>query len=79
MQLHAYKEIKIISECDFDFKYCSVTEYREAILKLMRYLKKTRQLGLKFCPDSNQDFECYCDADFSGQRNRDFAQFDPNN
>ncbi len=49
----------------------------EAILYLVRYLKKTRDLGLKFKPDSKKGFECYCDEDFSGNWNREFAPVDP--
>jgi hypothetical protein len=49
----------------------------EAILNLVRYLKKTRNLGLKFKPDPKKGFECYCDADFSGNWNREFAPTDP--
>jgi hypothetical protein len=37
----------------------------EAILYLVCYLKKMRNLGLKFKPDPKKGFECYCDADFS--------------
>jgi hypothetical protein len=48
-----------------------------AILFLVRYLKKTRDLGLKFKPDPKKGFECYCDADFSGNWNREFAPIDP--
>ena len=36
-----------------------------------------RHLGLKYHPDSSKGFECYCDADFSGNWNRDHAQPDP--
>ena len=49
----------------------------EAILYLVRYLKKTRDYGLKFKPDPGKGFECYCDADFSGNWNKSFAQVDP--
>jgi hypothetical protein len=49
----------------------------EAILYLICYLKKTRDLGLHFKPDSTKGFECYCDADFSGLWNRVFAPVDP--
>ncbi len=45
----------------------------EAILLLVRYLKKTRDLGLKFKPDPKKGFKCYCDADFSGDWKREFA------
>ena len=38
----------------------------EAILYLVCYLKKMRNLGLKFKPDPKKRFECYCDTDFSG-------------
>jgi hypothetical protein len=42
------------------------TSHGEAVLYLICYLKKTRELGLHFKPDRNKGFECYCDADFSG-------------
>jgi hypothetical protein len=51
--------------------------YGEAILYLVRYLKKTQDLGLKFKPDPKKYFECYCDADFSGNWNKEFAPMDP--
>jgi hypothetical protein len=49
----------------------------EAILYLVRYLKKTRDLGIRFKPDPKKGFECYCDADFSGNWNKRFAHKDP--
>ncbi len=49
----------------------------EAILSLVCYLKKTRDLGLKFKPDPKKGFECYCDANFSGYWNKAFAAVDP--
>ncbi len=49
----------------------------EAILFLVCYLKKTQDLGLKFKPDAKKGFKCYCDADFSGNWNRQFAPVDP--
>ncbi len=49
----------------------------EAILYLVHYLKKTQDLGLKFKPDPKKGFECYCDAEFSGNWNREFAPMDP--
>jgi hypothetical protein len=36
-----------------------------------------RPRGLKFKPDPKKGFECYCDADFSGNWNREFAPVDP--
>jgi hypothetical protein len=44
--------------------------HEEAILYLVWYLKKTRDLRLKFKPDPGKGFECYCDADLSGYWNR---------
>jgi hypothetical protein len=38
----------------------------EAILYLVCYLKKTQDLGLKFKPDPKKGFECFCNANFSG-------------
>ncbi len=49
----------------------------EAILYLVRYMKKTRNLGLKFKPDRSRGFECFCDADFSGLWNESLAPVDP--
>ena len=49
----------------------------EAILYLVRYLKKTRDLGIRFKPNVEKGFECYCDADFSGNWNKSFADVDP--
>jgi hypothetical protein len=49
----------------------------EAILYLVCYLKKTRDIGLKFTPDPTKGFECYCDSDFSGLLNKEFAPVDP--
>jgi hypothetical protein len=49
----------------------------KAILYMIHYLTKTRDLGLYFKPDSTKGFECYCDADFSGLWNKAFAPVDP--
>jgi hypothetical protein len=49
----------------------------EEILYLVRYLKKTRDLGIRFKPNHEKGFECYCDADFSGNWNKQFANVDP--
>eukprot|EP01082_Thalassiosira_pseudonana_P014670 g13359.t1 g13359 contig8:485418-487020(-) len=52
-------------------------EHGEAIIYLVRYLKGTRHLGLKFKVDRTKGFECYVDADFAGAWNRAFAATDP--
>ncbi len=49
----------------------------EAILYLVCYLKRSRNLGLKFKPDPKKGFECYCDTNFSGNWNKVFAPMDP--
>jgi hypothetical protein len=49
----------------------------EAVLYLICYLKKTQDLGTHFKPDRDKGFECYCDADFSGNWNKHLALFDP--
>ena len=38
---------------------------------------KTRLLGICFQPDPTKGFECYCDADFSGNWNKSLAARDP--
>eukprot|EP00804_Cyclotella_cryptica_P014903 CCRYP_017891-RA/>CCRYP_017891-RA protein AED:0.30 eAED:0.30 QI:0/-1/0/1/-1/0/1/0/244 len=52
-------------------------EHGEAIVYIVQYLKKTRHLGLKFRPNQSKGFECYCDADFAENWNKDFSQHDP--
>jgi len=37
----------------------------DAALYLVRYLKKSRDIGLRFTPDPEKGFECNCDANFS--------------
>ncbi len=51
--------------------------HEAAILYLVCYLKKMQDLGLKFKPDPKKGFECYCDADFSGNWDKEFAPMDP--
>ncbi len=60
-------------------KYLSdpTESHGEAILYLVCHLKKMCNLGLKFKPDSKKGFECYCDGDFSGNWNKEFALVDP--
>ena len=41
------------------------------------YLKSTRHIGLHFKPDPSKGLEDYCDADFSGNWNKEFAHNDP--
>jgi hypothetical protein len=49
----------------------------EAVLYLICYLKKTQDLGTHFKPDQDKGFGCYCDADFSGNRNKHLSLQDP--
>jgi hypothetical protein len=49
----------------------------EAILYLLQYLMKSRNLGIHFKPDPSKGFECYCNADFSGFWNKTLAPDDP--
>ncbi len=49
----------------------------EAILYLVQYLKKARDLGVCFKPQLDKGFECYCDVDFSGNWNKSFADVNP--
>jgi hypothetical protein len=53
------------------------TEHGEAIIYHERYLKATRHLVLKFMPDPSKGFQCFCDTDFSGNWNKEFASIDP--
>ncbi len=49
----------------------------KAILYLVWYLKKTRDLGIHFKPQLDKGFECYCNTDFSGNWNKSFADVHP--
>ncbi len=49
----------------------------EAVLYLVCYLKKTCDLGTQFKPDQDKGFECYCDANFSGNWNKHLTPYDP--
>jgi hypothetical protein len=49
----------------------------EAILYLVRYLMKSRYLGIRFKPDPSKGFKCCCDADFSGLWKKALAPNDP--
>jgi hypothetical protein len=49
----------------------------DAILYLVCYLKKTRDLGICFAPNPEKGFECYCNADFSGNWTASIADVNP--
>ncbi len=49
----------------------------DAIIYLVRYLKKSRDIGICFTPNSKKEFECYCNADFSGNWTASIADVDP--
>ena len=49
----------------------------EAALYLVRYLKKSCNIRICFRPDPDKGFECFCDADFSGLWNKQFARHNP--
>ncbi len=40
-------------------------------------LEKDPRLGVRFKPQLDKGFECYCDADFSGNWNKLYADVDP--
>jgi hypothetical protein len=52
-------------------------EHGEAVIYIVKYLKATRHIGLRFKPDPSKGFQCYCDADFAGNWNKEFASTDP--
>ena len=52
-------------------------EHGEAIIFIVKYLKATRPIGLCFKPDPMKGFKCYCDTDFAGNLNKQFAATDP--
>ena len=42
------------------YSSCPKQEHGEAVLYIVRYLKRTRDVGLKFKPDPSKGFEDYC-------------------
>ena len=50
----------------------------KAIKHIGRYLLKTRDKGLLLKPDPEESFECFVDADFSGNWDKRIADKDPN-
>ena len=48
----------------------------EAVKRIGRYLLGTRKKGLIYSPNTTMSFECYCDADFSGNWNQATAEED---
>jgi hypothetical protein len=51
--------------------------HREAVLYLIHCLKKIWDFGTCFKPDRDKGFECYCEAEYSGNWNKHLAPFDP--
>ncbi|KAL7475579.1 hypothetical protein ACHAW6_001489 [Cyclotella cf. meneghiniana] len=51
-------------------------ENKEAIVYIVKYLKATHHIRLCFKPDISKGFQCYCDANFAGNWNKEFAATD---
>ena len=51
--------------------------HSEAIMYLVRYLVRSRDVGICFSPNSSKGFECFCNANFSGNWNKSGAAYDP--
>ena len=48
------------------FNNAPTQEHEEAVKRICRYLKRTKDKGLIFKPDKSKGLECYVDADFAG-------------
>jgi len=51
--------------------------HMETPLSISYDISRNLVIGLRFTPDPEKGFECYCDADFSGNWNKQFARHDP--
>ena len=51
--------------------------HAEAVKRIGRYLLATRDTGLLICPNTRKYFECWVDADFSGNWRQQDAHNDP--
>ena len=49
----------------------------KAIIYLVQYLMRSRDIGICFSPNPSKGFECYCNADFTSNWNIDVAAHDP--
>ena len=52
-------------------------EHGEALVYIVKYFKATDHIGLHFKPDASKGFQWYCDADFAGNCNKEFAATNP--
>jgi hypothetical protein len=49
------------------FSHCPKKSHGQAIKRIIRYLIKTREQGIRFVPDFKEGLlDCYVDADFAG-------------
>ena len=53
------------------------TPHGEEIIYLVQYLMRSRDVGIRFSPNPSKGFECYCDANFSGNWNKAGAAHNP--
>ena len=51
--------------------------HADAVKRIGRYLKGTPSVGITLRPDTQQSFQCWVDADFSGNWKPEGAQHDP--
>jgi len=52
--------------------------HEKAVKRICRYLKGTQDKGIRFSPDPEKGFECYVDADWAGNWNKNYPD-DPSN
>jgi hypothetical protein len=57
------------------FSECPKVEHSTAVKMIRIYLKPTSTMGI-ICHPTKESFNCYCDADFSGNWNPDIAEHD---
>ena len=48
------------------FTHCTRRSHEQAVIRICRYLKGTKQDGMIFRPSKNMMVDCYADADFAG-------------
>ena len=48
------------------FLHCPKLSHKNGILRICRYLQKTKTKGLQFQPEGDLKLDCYVDADFAG-------------
>ena len=66
-----------ISRPDICYAIHQCAKHTEAIIYLAKYLNSSQGLGFRFLPNLSKSIECFADADFCCNWDKEFADVDP--